>query len=158
MQEMQEMSSTLHPNYSGLPQLTQNSFELLQHSAALFAVSCSLFCLWDSGGAQLERDGAQSRTVLALPSPLPSCEPQPLQTPEQHRCCRGKVVPCSLFYPLETWSWRTKSQKAPVFIKLTAALNLSPAVSNSPFCLGFPVCKSEIMFAFLPGILQGLIS
>lgn len=32
------VSSTLRPNYTDLPQLTQNSFGLLQHSAAPFAV------------------------------------------------------------------------------------------------------------------------
>lgn len=99
------MSSTLHPNYTGMPQLTQNSFELLQHSAAPFAVHVMQIVLslgqwWDT----VRKGWAPTRTVLALPSPLPSFEPQPLQAPEQHQCCKGEVVPCSPFYPLETWS------------------------------------------------------
>lgn len=133
------MSSTLHPNYADLPQLiqnytdlpqlTQNFFEFLQHSAVPSAVHVMELVLVLGQWWDIVRKGW---TVLALPSPLPSCEP--LQIPEQHHCFKGKSITCSPFYPLETWSDCLHAEpgaRKPVFIKLTAALNLSPALSDS---------------------------
>lgn len=164
LQEMQEVSSTLHPNYTGLPQLTQNSFELLQHSAAAFAVHViqlvlSLGQWWGT----VRKGWAQTRTVLPFPhlSPVVSlslCRPQSSTIASRGRSC---LIAHFIHWRLGLIAlMQGQEPENPCAYKTDCSTKSFTSLEQftSPFCLSFPVCKSEIMFTFLPGILQGLIS
>lgn len=136
--------------------------KLLWTFAAFWSsVCCTCYAACFIFGAQLERDGAQTRTVLVLPSPLPSCEP--LQTQSNTIASRGRACLVAHFI-----HWRLgliacmqdQEPENPCVYKTDCSTKSFTSLEQftSPFCLSFPMCKNEIVFTFLPGILQGLIS
>lgn len=129
----------------------------------LLYMLCRLFYLWDSGGAQLERDGPQPGQCLPFPHlsqalSLSLCRPQSSTSAARGRLC---LVAHFILWRLGLIAClQDQEPEIPCVYKTDCSTKSFTSLEQftSPFCLSFPVCKSEIMFAFLPGILQGLIS
>lgn len=147
------MSSTLHPNY------TTADPKLLRTFAAFCSSICcmcyAVLALGQRWGTVMKEWGSnQDRAFLHLSRAvsLSPCRPQRNTTASRGRSClvahftrwRLGLIACM----------QDQEPETPCVYKTDCSPKSFTSLEQftSPFYLSFPVCKSEIMFAFLPGI------